>query len=188
MGRTRGGRRTALLAAAAGLVAGVVLGAGAVAYSAGTLTTAQGNTLTQVKVVRDGNPTATTSTSFVDVPGATTTISVPAGTKALILARFSATSTCVGPAQDSACFLRIMIYKVGTTPTEAFPNGVNISTFDSEVAPNVNAVRKQAHMIERSRGGLTAGDYVVDVQDAVPGADTTLALVNWNLTVERIKS
>jgi hypothetical protein len=167
-----------------GLVVGLVLGGAAVAYSAGTLTTAQGNTLTQVKVVRDSNPAETTSTSFVDVPGATTTITVPAGTKALILARFSATSTCIGPAADASCFVRILIGGV-----EAFPAGVNISTFDKEtVVPFAGNAPKQAHMIERSRGALLGGNYVVKVQYAVPNIDATLALVNWNLTVERIKS
>jgi hypothetical protein len=183
-GRTRGGRRrTALLAAVAGLAVGIVLGGAAVAYSAGTLTTAQGNTLTQVKVVRDANPAETTSTSFVDVPGATATITVPAGTKALILARFSATSTCPGPAADAGCFVRVLI-----GGSEAFPAGVNISTFDKETVVTDGNSPKQAHLIERSRGGLTGGNYVVQVQYAVPNVGATLALVNWNLTVERIKS
>ena len=185
-GRARGWRqRTALLAT---LVIGMVLGGAAVAYSAGTLTTAQGNTLTQVKVVRDANPAETTSTSFVDVPGATTTITVPSGTRALILARFSASSTCIGPVQVASCFVRIMIYKSGTTPTEAFPSGVNLSTFDTEQPSNGISAPFQAHIIERSRGGLSAGSYVVDVQFSVPNVGATLALVNWNLTVERIKS
>src|SRR5689334_4424310 len=121
-GRGGGRRRTAVLAAVAGLVVGVVVGGSAVAYSAGTLTSAQGNTLTQVKVVRDANPAETTSTSFVDVPGATITITVPAGTKALILARFSASSTCPGPVADASCFVRILINGI-----EAYPSGVNIS-------------------------------------------------------------
>lgn len=42
-------------------------------------------------------------------------------------------------------------------------------------------------MIERSRGGLAPGTYVVKVQYAVPNVGATLILVNWNLTVERIK-
>ena len=182
-GRSQGGRRTAILAAIVGVVVGVVLGGGAMAWSAGTLTTAQGNTLTQVKVVRDANPAETTSTSFVDVPGATVTITVPAGTKALILARFSASSTCPGPVADASCFVRILINNV-----EAFPAGVNISTFDKETVTNGITSPQQAHMIERSRGGLTGGTYVVQVQYMVPNTGATLALVNWNLTVERIKS
>jgi hypothetical protein len=183
-GRSRGVRRwTAVLAAIVGVVVGVVLGAGAVAWSAGTLTTAQGNSLTQVKVVRDANPAETTSTTFVDVPGATVTLTVPAGTKALILARFSASSTCPGTIADASCFVRILI-----NDTEAFPSGVNISTFDKETITNGVFSPQQAHMIERSRGGLTGGTYVVKVQYSVPNVGATLALVNWNLTVERIKS
>lgn len=183
-GRTGSGRRrVATLAAVGGLVVGLVLGGAAVAYSAGTLTTAQGNTLTQVKVVRDANPAETTSTSFVDVPGATVTMTVPAGTKALILARFSASSTCVGPITPAGCFVRVLV-----NGTEALPSGVNLSTFDTETVSNGISAPFQAHMIERSRGGLTGGTYVVKVQYAVPNTGATLALVNWNLTVERIKS
>jgi hypothetical protein len=180
-------QRVALVVAA---TLGVIVGGGSVALSAGalassaTLSSSSASTLTLVRVVRDANPAETTSTTFVDVPGAATTISVPSNTKALIVARFSASSTCFGPVADASCFVRILIGNA-----EGKPSGVNLSTFDKETVLSPTAVSspQQAHMIERSRGGLTPGSYQVKVQMAVPNSGATLALVNWNLTVERVR-
>lgn len=160
---------------------GLVLGGSTAALSSGTLTSASSTSLTAVHVVRDANPAQTTSTSFVDVPGATTTFTVPAGTRALLIARFSASSTCPGSIPDAGCFVRILINGV-----EALPSGVNLTSFDSETSSNGITARQEAHMIERSKGGLTPGTYVVQVQMAA-NTTATFALVNWNLTVERWK-
>lgn len=118
---------------------GLVFGGATMALSAGTLTSTAGSTLTQVQVVRDANPATTSSTDFVDVPGATTSVTIPAGTTGLILARFSASSTCPGELADASCFVRILI-----GDKEARPSGVNISTLTRgrpRTAPEVRSRR-----------------------------------------------
>src|SRR5215207_6091688 len=74
------------------LVVGL-LGA-ALAATAIAATGQGGGPITAVKVVRDTAASTTESTSYVNLPGATTTITVPSGQRALILARFTAESSC----------------------------------------------------------------------------------------------
>jgi hypothetical protein len=174
-------------------VLALVVGGSAVALSvtpAPTTVQATGANLTRFIYASDGNPAQITNfTNFADVPGMTTTITVPAGTKAVIAARFSATSICVGTPVilNASCFVRILIGGV-----EGKPNGVNLSVFDStrNVEPNVFEgfdVGQQAHMIERVRGPVGPGTYVVKVQSFVPYQGATLALINWMLEVQRFK-
>jgi hypothetical protein len=173
-------------------VLGLVVSGSAVALSASPSTTVQaaGATLTRFVYASDGNPAQLTNTAWADVPGMTTTITVPANTKAVIDARFSATSICVGTPviTNASCFVRILIGGV-----EGQPNGVNLSVFDStrNVDPTVFegfSVGQQAHMIERVRGPLAPGTYVVKVQAFVPYSGATLALINWLLVVQRLKA
>ena len=173
-------------------VLGLVVGGSAVALSVGPSTTVAAGAPTATKFVypSDGNPAEVTSTSWADVPGATTTITVPASTKAVVDARFSATSICTGTPVilDASCFVRVLIGGV-----EGQPNGVNTSVFDStrSVDPTVFegfAIGRQAHMIERVRGPLGPGTYTVKVQSFVPYSGATLALINWLLVVERVKA
>src|SRR5690242_13943956 len=111
------GRIGSVLAAVLGLVVGLVVGGTSVALSAGTLSSASAGSVTAVKVVRDANPYApdVAPTDYADVPGASVTMTVPSGTKALLLARFSATSTCVGPT-GTWCAVRIVINGVEAKP------------------------------------------------------------------------
>lgn len=173
-------------------VLGLVVGGSAVALSVGPSTTVAAGAPTVTKFVypSDGNPAEITSVSWTDVPGATTTITVPASTKAVIDARFDATSICVGTpvVLNASCFVRVLIGGV-----EGQPNGVNLSVFDSirNVEPNVFEgfdVGQQAHMIERVRGPLGPGTYTVKVQSFVPYSGATLALINWLLVVQRVKA
>jgi hypothetical protein len=168
------------------LALGAVLGGATVALSAGTLSSASAGNVTAVKVVRDANPYDPEETggppvsTFGDIPGASVTMTVPAGTKALLLARFSATSTCVGP-DGTWCGVRIVINGI-----EAKPNGVNTSIFDSGgPTPDTGGDNREAHMIERSLFE-SGGTYVVKVQTMVSASGMQEALVNWNLTVERV--
>ena len=165
-------------AVAVAAVVGMVVGGAAVGYSSITTTKASGGAITAVRVVRDSNNVSTASTTFIDVPNAKTKINVAAGTKALIIARFSATSTCEGTS-NNGCEVRILIGGV-----EAQPAGINASVFDSGTDASSGDSR-EAHMIERSLGPLGAGSYTVEAQMAVPNNAVTLALANWNLTVER---
>jgi hypothetical protein len=140
-----------------------------------------GGPITAVKVVRDENSHATTSTDYVDLPGATTTITVPSGQRALILARFSAASFCdaVNVSANCESYVRILIGGVEGAPA------TGVGGFND--APAGQGFRG-SHAIERSRGGLgglPAGNYQVKVQFRVLSSATVVYLGPWHLTVER---
>ena len=146
--------------------------------------TVVGKKVTQVKVVRQAGEFSeffTASTTFANV-GPETTIRVPAGTRAIILARFSAESSCSGAA-DGWCSVRIRIGGVDGLPV---PTGAEFFAFDSADDGTETSSSWESHAIERSRV-LGPGTYVVRVQAAVSDAALTFRLDDMNLTVERIK-
>src|SRR3970040_2264283 len=57
-------------------------------------------------LVTETNPQSTSSTTFVDLPGASTTIVVPRRTRALVLARFTGAAQCDGGVLATACSRR----------------------------------------------------------------------------------
>jgi len=159
-----------------------------VAYAAGAegspdlvgVTTVSGKSITQVKVVRSILAVTTSSLTFVAVPGATATVKVPAGSKGLIIARFSAVSSCtdsVNVTGGYGCELRVLVNGV-----EAAPASGQSEVFDSSAADG-----REAHAFERSRGPVGPGTYVVTVQYAVPAATVAFDLVGWSLEVDTVK-
>jgi hypothetical protein len=180
-----GKRRTVTVLVA---VLGLLVGGSAVALAVGTPTTATGAGVTAIKVVRGGNPIQSSSTTFVDAAGVTTSISVPAGTKGLLDIRFEATTVCTAtnPALETAsCFVKVVVDN-----TEAEPSGLNssnIAVMDSvAVSPVAFSAYHQAHAIERS---IVAGPgpHTVKLQISVANPDITFALSNWHFTVERFR-
>jgi hypothetical protein len=156
-----------------------VLGATVAATALGA-SSQSGGPITAVSVVRETQPFNVNATSYVDVTGATTSITVPSGQRGLIIARFEATSFCVPGSGGVACEgdVRILIGGV-----EGAPGGD--TTFDSTMGNN--SVNVEAHEIERSRGGiggLPAGTYQVKVQARVASGGV-LDLGARHLTVER---
>lgn len=143
------------------------------------VTKVSGTSISQVKLVRNSNAASTTSQTYLAVPGATTTLTVPAGSKAVIVARFSAISVCeeLSDARGYGCNVRVMV-----NGAEAAPAGTSV--FDSSGKGN----SREAHAIERSRGPVGPGTYVVSVQFSVPAATVTLTLSKWTLEVDRIKA
>jgi hypothetical protein len=153
---------------------GAVLAATAIAATTG----ASGGPITAVKLVRSTDHFGTSSTTYSDVPGASTTITVPSGQRAVIVARFSGTSDCPTLGSIGHCFARILIGGV-----EGAPETGTFGYFDSSQSAVVVGT---SHYIERSRagyGGLPAGSYQVKVQ-AKAGTGATLELEGWHLTVE----
>jgi hypothetical protein len=140
-----------------------------------------GGPITAVKVVREAQTGfSATSTSYVDVPGATTNVTVSAGQRALILARFSAFSACFASASNVCSgYLRILIGGVEGAPETG-------SVWDN--TPIGEQDRRGIRTMERSRGGfggLPPGTYEVKVQARVDSTDTLMNLQDWHLTVER---
>lgn len=151
-----------------------LLGTAAVALAA---TTSGGKAITRVLVVRETTATTSNSTSFVAVPGATTTVFVPSGESALILARFSAESACSGG--TGYCSVRILINGAEMDPVA----GLDFA-FDSTDGGRETAASWESHSMDRSRV-VGPGTYTIVVQRATTSSATTLRLDDWSLTVER---
>jgi hypothetical protein len=162
------------------LVAALSLALGSVAVAA----LKSGTSITSVKVVTStGSSVETQSRSYVDLPGAATSITVPSGQKALILARFTAASQCgsLNP-DDDGCNVRVLIGGIVADPVSAGP-------FDTAecCSASSNGDSLESHAIDRSRGPLGPGTYPVKVQ-WVADAENDFQLWGWHLTVERVKS
>lgn len=138
-----------------------------------------GGTLTKVNVVTETNAQVTNSTTFVNLPGATTVVTVPSGENALILARFSAESACSGGTGAQWCSVRILIGGVEANPIV----GLDFA-FDSTDNGRETSASWESHSVDRSRP-VGSGTYVVQAQWAVTSAATSFRLDDWSLTVER---
>ena len=177
------GLRSVVVVAAAGVLLGGSLAYATVVGHAplATWSHAAGTSINVVKVVRDSNIRNTSSTTYKSLPGASVTIKIPAGSKGLIIARFSGTSECTEPSNTTGgygCQVRVLI-----GGQEAQPTGINASIFDSSSTDG-----REAHAIERSRGPLGPGTYQVVAQWAVPSATVDFTLANWNLEVDLVKA
>lgn len=137
----------------------------------------QGQTAT--KVVTETIAQTTSSTAFVDLPGATTTIKVPKRTRAFLLVRFSAESHCDGGVTGDYCSVRILVDGAEAHPVV----GLNYA-FDTDTGDNDEW---EGHALERVSGILKPGIHTVTVQWAVTAATTAFRVDDWTLVVERIK-
>lgn len=122
--------------------------------------------------------TTTTSQTWSDVPGATTTVRVPEGVYANIFARFSAESECTGTA-GQWCSVRLMISKDGAAFLQMYPDAGTDSAFDSTGIDNW-----ESHTIERVRYGDPGSTYTIKVQYAVSSPGVTFGVDDWLLVAE----
>jgi hypothetical protein len=161
------------------LVAALSLALGSVAVAA--LKT--GSSVTQVKVVTASGTVETQARTYVDLPGAATSITVPSGQKALVIARFTGASQCgsLNP-DDDGCFVRVLIGGIEADPVPA-------GMFDTAecCSASSNGDSWESHAIDRSRGPLGPGTYPVKVQWKAD-AENDFMLWGWHLTVERVKA
>ncbi len=135
--------------------------------------------LSRVQVVTDATQQTTTSTTWVDVPGATATFTHPKKQKTLILATFSGPSMCTGGAGE--CKVKILINGL-----EAEPATTDGSIFDDAIAGHDDGW--ESHSLQRTRGTLRDKTYTIQVQWRVTDAATTFALDDWTLTAERVRT
>jgi hypothetical protein len=134
------------------------------------------NVVGEVKTVVSGTAISTTVTSFADIPGVTTTVTIPAGTQGRILGRLSGESLCIG-GDGGWCTIRILV-----NATEAAPASGGDFAFDSPAT----TTDWESHSMDRSLGPLGSGTYTVKAQWARVGAATSFVLDDWSFTVERI--
>jgi archaellum component FlaG (FlaF/FlaG flagellin family) len=173
--------KIAILVLAMTLVAVAASVATAITFSS----TVTGKSVTQVKVVRstlaqqftdDGG--ATTAT---DLTGASTTVKVPAGQKALLLIRFSAATACYGGAGGGydSCYVQVLVNGSAVAPGEV--------SFDNNNT-NTESTQLEAHSMEWAKT-VGAGTFTVQIKvrtDDSPCCVVYFDLNPWTLTVERV--
>ena len=124
--------------------------------------TLRGGAINQVKVVTEDAAQQTNSTTFVYIPGAVTTLSVPKGEKGLIPARFSAESACFGGTGANNCSVMIVVVNNATgVQTEACPcNQFANFEFDSTGEGTEILESQESHSMDRSLD-VGRGTYTV---------------------------
>ena len=145
------------------------------------VSTTTGGAITSIVTVREDAATSTSSTAFVDIPGATATITVPAGQSSLFIATFSAESTCTGT--SGWCAIRIML--TGPSSFEMLPAAGANFAFDSNDGGTETIASWEGHSMQRSFSVSTAGTWTVQAQQLVTATGMTFALDDWLLRVER---
>lgn len=127
-------------------------------------------------VVTETNAQSTSSTSYVNLPGASASITVPAGKIHLVNVRFSAESYCFGSTSDAGnwCTARVLV-----DGTEMLPNA------SSDYAFNANGTADdfwEGHAMERTLV-VGAGTHTITVQWAVTSANLFFRLDDWTMAV-----
>jgi hypothetical protein len=146
--------------------------------------TASGGAITAVRAVREDVVSSTNSTTFVNVPGASASITVPAGQAGVFLAIFSAESSCEGPI--GWCSVRLMI----TSPAGTFemvPQAGSDFAFDS-TSNGTETNSWESHAVQRSysiSSSNVATTWTIQVQQMVTASGITLRLDDWMLRVDK---
>ena len=169
------------------LVVGALLATGVLTgTAAAVLTSDAGGTQVRVDKRTNNLPTRTTSTSWVDLPGANVVVSVPPNQSRLYDVPFFAESHCAGPGGGGACVMRIIATDIATGAfVELNPVSGADYAFDSDMAGNLDDLR-EGHGLERSRrlpGGANGRQYRIRVQFAVTNATIGFTLDDWHLAV-----
>lgn len=159
-------------------VALVAVAAGVAIAQVSGVTKAKGGAISKVRIKRGENATTTSSTSYVNIPGAKVKVTVPRGDEALILARFSAESACYDTT-GNYCSVRIRVDGQQAKPA----TGLDFA-FDSTDAGTETSSSWESHSMDRSLvvGG---GRHTVRAQYATTSSTTGFRVDDWSLTVER---
>jgi hypothetical protein len=112
--------------------------------------------------------------AFSDMPGAETTITVPTGYTALIIARYAAESACVGGDYAS---VRILL-----DGNEMAPVVGTDFAFDSSDSATETAGSWESHAMERFQADVGAGAHTVTAQ--VSTGCVTFRVDDWSLVAE----
>jgi hypothetical protein len=131
-----------------------------------------------VKNINSSNDSTTNSTSSTDL--GSTTIDVPTGNTATLVANFSAESVCYG----AVGYCTVKIYVDGN---EMNPNAGNDFAFDSTENNTKTSNAYEAHSIVRYQVGVTAGSHTIAVQRRVSNGSIQFRLDDWALSVVAYK-
>jgi hypothetical protein len=138
--------------------------------------TLRGNGVAKITVVTETNAQSTSSTSFINLPGAAASITVPSLATQLVNVRFSAESYCFGSSAGVGnwCSVRILVDGI-----EMLPNSGGDFAFD---ARGVADDFWEGHAMERTIL-LRGGTHSITVQWAVTSSAVTFRLDDWTLAV-----
>ncbi len=143
-----------------------------------------GSIIDQVSFVRGDTLVRTNSVTFVDVPRAVTTVSVPTGQRGVILARFSGSTSCHARTAriTGSCAVRILINAAEAEPAV----GLNFA-FDSTTPGQETSVSMESHSMDRA---LTVGPgtYTVKAQWATTSPNIEFQRGAWSLTVQKVRT
>jgi hypothetical protein len=131
-----------------------------------------------VKNLSDTADKTTTSTSYEDL--ASTTIDVPNGNTATLVATFSAESACYNAASGT-CGVKITV-----DGNEMNPNAGNDYDFDYS-ATGKSASSHQGHALVRYQGNIGAGTHKVTIQYRVSNSSVKFRIDDWALSVVAYK-
>lgn len=134
------------------------------------------------KVVTSGSAQQTTSAAFIDLSGASTTIDVPSGQTATIVARYTAESLCYGGGSGAWCSVRILL-----DGNEMQPAVGTDFAFDSTNGGNNTSANYGARAVIRVATGVAAGTHTVKVQWGGVAGTPTFRLDDWALDVSAVK-
>jgi hypothetical protein len=169
------------------IVVGALIAAIAITgTAAAVLTSDAGGAQLRVDKRTGNTPTTTSSTTFVDLPGANAVVSVPANQSRLYDVPFFAESRCAGPGGGGWCSVRIIATNIATgNSVELNPQAGLDYAFDSDMAGATDDLF-EGHGMERSRrlpGGANGAQYRIRVQYAVTNATIGFRLDDWHLAV-----
>jgi hypothetical protein len=122
------------------------------------------------------------STAYVDLIGATQTITVPTGETARIYTVFSAESACFNGLAGGFCGVRITV-----DGNELNPVVGNDFAFDATDDDTETDGSWESHAIARTSETLAAGSHTVQVQWRTTSALVTFRLDDWALVIWRTK-
>jgi hypothetical protein len=166
----------ALLVAGAAFVALVGHGASAPAkaQAAASISAAETNLrVVRMSFAQDGNLAKTSSTSYTDLPRATTTVNLPKAGH--ILATFTGESVCNGGNPMSVCSVRILVDGVEMRPQSGFD-----FAFDGVESENLGGLW-ESNSVSRVSELLPAGAHTVSVQFGVTNPAAEFDLDDWLL-------
>jgi hypothetical protein len=152
------------------LAVAAVLGLSAGIAVATTTTEVSFGQINQVSQTHGPDGDSTTSTTYVNVPGGSQTITT--ATSGIVLARFSAESACRGTA-GGWCSVRLLI-----DGQEMAPQVGSDFAFDSPTPAGY-----ASHSMDRS-AVVQAGTHTVSIQYEVVSGATSVRLDDWSLTLE----
>jgi hypothetical protein len=141
--------------------------------------THSGGGVFKITVVTETNSHSTNFAGFVDLPGSAVAITVPAGKKQLVQARFTGESGCQ-PVSPDPYWCSIQIVAVSPSGTiRMLPDSGSDAAFDTVTA---SQDLWEGHAVERSVV-LPAGKYTVKAQWMVTDPGITFSLDDWSFTV-----